>query len=305
MSVYALDLADVLTDQVRRLVGVHSRTQKAIAIFGQIGHQTQVSEFAGSESPLNARLRRSRVRRSLASIYVQGAGSFAETVATSILQIVGNSVKWSWNTITANYLILLLLASSAFINNYYSSRVSTEWWHERKAIKFMSRLGVGSDSPMSRAVYVNDLEDAIALDASIATNMIYSSECKDTFESIMNLSSPPDGYYAPDGTERLYTPRALHFRQTRQHLSTRRHDLLVAVRVVNSVEREMIKAEWEHWLIEETARCRQLETLLNTNLTSDTDYRLRRLQANKEAVRRWHSNYCPSCERDSKVALRL
>jgi hypothetical protein len=57
-------------------------------------------------------------------------------------------------------------------------------------------------------------------------------------------------------------------RRTRQHFGAYRHDLLVAMRVINNVEREILAVEWENWLIDENARCGQLEELLRENRTS-------------------------------------
>ncbi|KAG8534130.1 uncharacterized protein KY384_000974 [Bacidia gigantensis] len=302
MKTDALDLSDVLSDQVRKLVGVHSRTKKAISIFGKVGQQTQVSEFAGSDSPLNARLRRSRVRRSLTSIYLQGLGSFAETVATSILQIVGNFIEWLWNTFTANSVVLLLLGSSVLFNFYFSSRGSAEWWRERKAVKYMASLGVSSDGTMSKAIYVNHIEDATSLETPDETS---GSQCRDAFDSIMNIGDPLTSIPSPGSAQQTRTPQSLHYQNTRQHLGTRRHDLMVAMRVVNSIERELIRGEWERWLVEETTRCRQLGTLLKANTTDGPDTGLGRLQANKEALTHWYESYCPSCEEEGAMAVRL
>jgi|SRR5579862_9590498 len=57
-------------------------------------------------------------------------------------------------------------------------------------------------------------------------------------------------------------------RRTRQHFAAYRHDLLVAMRVINNVEREILAVEWENWLIDENTRCGQLEDLLRENRTS-------------------------------------
>ena len=34
-----------------------------------------------------------------------------------------------------------------------------------------------------------------------------------------------------------------------------RHDLLVAMKLVNTIEQETMRAEWEHWVMEEAERC--------------------------------------------------
>ena len=295
MKTDALDLTDVLSDQVRRLVGVHGRTKKAVNIFGLVGQQTQVSEFAGSESPLNARLRRSRKRRTLTSIVLYNLGSLAETIAASVLQIIGNCIQWGWKTVTANSLILALLTFSIVGNLVFSSRNTSEWWRERRASRFMSKLGVGSDRTMSKAVYISDIGDLTVMDTSSSSSTLdgSGSSCRNTFDNIMNLSESPDsGSLGIASTRISHEPRADRLKRTRQNLGSRRHDLLVAMRVVNSIEREVLKAEWEAWLVEENARCLDLGSMLRKNKTN--------LEGEKRMeVARWHEIYCGSCERES------
>jgi hypothetical protein len=103
---------------------------------------------------------------------------------------------------------------------------------------------------------------------------------------------------------------AKRLRRTRQHLGSYRHNLVVAMRVVNSVEKEMLQAEWENWLLDENTKCRKVEAMLRDNRTGiphgrdakgsasqqvldtqhgDTDGRLDELRA-------WQAEYCGSCE---------
>lgn len=45
-------------------------------------------------------------------------------------------------------------------------------------------------------------------------------------------------------------------------MGAHRHDLLVAMRVVNKIELEMVQSEWESWLRGETRRCELVRDLL-------------------------------------------
>ena len=314
MKLDALDLADVLSDQVRRLVGVHGRTRKAIAIFGQIGQQTQVSEFEGSDSPLNARLHRSRKRRTLTGLALQAVGSFAEAVIASILQIIGNCIRWSWNTITANSLIISFLALSLVANLIFSSRITSEWWRDHKAIRYMSHLGVGSDTIMAKAIYIHDLEDATVSD-TLSTSGHPHSLCRDTFSSVIKpsysySSFSPTVLSSPTSPTTLQTSTTLHFQATRHHITTRRHDLLVALRIISSIEREIVKAEWEHWILQENARCNHLGRILShRNKTAEGS----KGSENQEQivddgrgemtgeVKEWIGEYCGSCSREREA----
>lgn len=86
------------------------------------------------------------------------------------------------------------------------------------------------------------------------------------------------------------------------------------MRVVNNVEQEMIKAEWENWLLDENARCKQVEAMLQEKraLVSSSGKRKGRdpqqILATKErgsemleAARAWHEDYCGSCKIEQKL----
>ena len=302
MEVDALDLIDVLSDQVRRLVGAHGRTKKAIAVFGPVGQSASISEFAGSDSPLSARLRRARRAKTFPSIVIQNVASLAETVATSILQAIGGSMRWVWNTISANSLILLVLTLSILINVITSGTGTSEWWQDRKASKLMTRLGVGSDQSLSKSIYLSDLEQATAVSTPDDWDTSPPSICQKTFNSIMEL--PNGSGHRASAVSPLHgqLDAAPRLQRRRQHLGSRRHDLLVAIRVVNSIEREMMRAEWEGWLVHENARCQQLGKVIRLN---ETDGKGNKLSDRKQDVEKWFDDYCGSCEMEVEKVSKM
>ena len=151
----------MITDQVRTFASVHGRTKKAIQIFGSVGLQTQSSLFAGNDAPLKAQLRRKMRRRTLTSLAFESLVSLLESVATSAMQIVFDFVRWAWKTIDANSLLLGFLAVSVLVNVIFSSTGTSDWWRDRKAGKFMARLGVGPDLTMSKSIYLHELRSGM------------------------------------------------------------------------------------------------------------------------------------------------
>lgn len=93
------------------------------------------------------------------------------------------------------------------------------------------------------------------------------------------------------------TGRRLH--RSRQHLGNYRHDLLVAMRLVNRIEREIVQAEWENWLVDELARCDQVGRLLWEQSTQAGTANARR-EGDLEGLRRWHAEYCGSCRQEAR-----
>ena len=124
-----------------------------------------------------------------------------------------------------------------------------------------------------------------------------------TFQSVMSLADRPAVVH-PTELE-ISTPLTKaterRLRRTRQQLGAYRHDLLVAMRVVNTIEREMLLAEWENWVGDEMFRCNQIERLIRENDTSTRyeDVEAVTIQFGKdmETLRQWHAGYCGSCRR--------
>jgi len=302
----ALDLTDVIAQQVRTFASMNGRTKKAIQIFGQVGLQTQVSEFAGSDAPFRAQLRRSTKHRTLTVLAFESFASMTGSVVTSAGQIILRFFGWLWRTTSANTVILVILGMSILVNLVFSSTGTSDWWRERKAKKFMIRLGVGPDLTMRKAVYLHDLEDSTTLE--VGPSKTSTSQCRDTFNSIMSLVET-DVSHSPIGFSSLrpaQTATIRRLQRSRQHLGTQRHGLLVAMRVVNSIEREMVQAEWETWLLEESVKCNQLGAMIRQNSTElpagKSGHNHQRTNRT-EQISAWHQRYCGSCSKEQEAGL--
>ena len=305
MTLDALDLTDVIAEQVRNFASAHGRTKKAIQIFGSIGQQTQTSEFAGSEAPVKTQLRRSKKRRTLTALAFESFVSMAESVMTSAAQIVLRFVMWVWKTISANQIILCILGASILFNFIFSSRGTSDWWKERKARNFMARLGVRPDLTMSKTILVHDLGDPKALNSEYTRGI--SSQCRDAFDDIISLSdSEADRSSQRGSTTDPQTITIRRLQKSRHHLGTKRHDLFVAMRVINSIEQEMVQAEWENWLVEESVKCKQLgrmiqqngTELLNAHGDGNGQHVLAGMHNRTETIRAWHEDHCGSCSNE-------
>lgn len=305
----SLDLVDLVSDQVRRL-GAHSRTKKAITIFGHVGRQNHVSEFSGAGSNLKLEPRKPRTQRAMHELLLETFLSFLETSVSFLMMWAFGVVRWSWKTMSAHKTILTMLAISAIMNGYYSSRDSWDWWHERHAGNFMARLGVQPNLVMSKSIYMRDIDDAIA-NSTIWSRAGNASDCFTTFhEQTMRYSEMPLSL-SPSGPRDALTKSAIkRFQQTRERLGMYRHNLLVALRVVNSIEKEVVQTEWERWLREEVRRCRQVEVLLGGEATQGDDSQTgqtakaeRVFAEHADGVRQWYEEYCSSCRMEQQQVI--
>lgn len=134
----------------------------------------------------------------------------------------------------------------------------------------------------------------------------------DHFREIANITDLDSPYQNAGAmfSETSTRSTARRLRRTRQHLGTYRYDLTVAIRVVNKIETEMMKAEWENWLLDETTRCKQVQTMLQANQAGSStskkgkttkaqqvmEAKARERHGNMEELRRWHGEYCSSCK---------
>jgi hypothetical protein len=93
---------------------------------------------------------------------------------------------------------------------------------------------------------------------------------------------------------------------------------MVAMRVVNNIEREMMRAEWENWLLDENARCKQAQLLLRetrgnaspNKKTKDAgsqkimEAKDRERKDKLDDLRKWHQEYCGSCKMEQELLLK-
>ena len=166
----ALDLGDVISEQVRRLGSQGtSQTKKALHIFGAVGQETQVTEFEGRNRNLSSQTRGNARKRTLLHLYLEALGSFLEDVLTSVVMWAVAAVKWSWKVANVNWLILFFLCISVISNTFFLSQQSIEWWQNYRATQYMNKLGIGQGLFMNKVVSIHDLEAAISF-LSVTSN---------------------------------------------------------------------------------------------------------------------------------------
>lgn len=152
------DLVDVIADQVRRL-GPHSRTKKAINIFGHVGQQTSVSLFSATGS---GHSKRPQIKqRTLTNMFFETIGSFGESAISSVMMWTFAAIRTLWKISSAHSIILTILLFSMLANTFFTSRDTWEWWSERSSATFMSRIGVGPNPVMGKSIFLRDLDEAL------------------------------------------------------------------------------------------------------------------------------------------------
>ncbi|RBR06935.1 uncharacterized protein FIESC28_10878 [Fusarium coffeatum] len=312
----AEELAEVATDQVRKL-GTRSRTNRAIQVYGQIGQQTEVVVF----SPASTDSTKKQVikPRTLTTMVFETIRSFGESAVSSVIMWAIAVLRNVFNLITAQWIILALLAFSTLTNLLLTSSETSVWWKERRAAGFMQNIGIRPNTMMSKAIYFADLHEASGTNQALS--FPDNSTCFSTFKDLLDTTDMDTPWEDAGASLSSPTSRATarRLRRTRQRLGTYRHDLLVAMRVVNSIEREMLQSEWENWLVDEKVLCDELDTMLEQQ--DETKERKKGADTSKgskgsqkvmepisakrrQVLEQWRDSYCGSCKQDYQVVMK-
>ncbi|RMZ86890.1 hypothetical protein DV736_g5885, partial [Chaetothyriales sp. CBS 134916] len=184
----ALDLADLVADQVRTL-GAHSMTKKAIQLFGPVGQSREIAhlQLDDNDESVGPEIGRGAVPRSLAGLLMREAGSAARSALVVVLDALLKLAQYLAKTLVANKLILAALAISVLYNAYHTWRDGLQWYREGSAVRFMHRVGVSDSTVLSRAVYVADLDAALTADSGLP--MAEASACYGVFADEYNLDN--------------------------------------------------------------------------------------------------------------------
>lgn len=310
----AEELAELVTDQIRKL-GPRARTHRAIQVYGHVGQQTQVVVF--SPAPSDGSKKQAIKLRTLTALVWETVRSFGESAVSSLIMWAFAGLKKLFEVMTAQRLLLALLGISTITNLLLTSTETAVWWKERRAAGFMRHLGVSPNMMMSRAIYLADLQDATAGSGG-ELSFPQNSTCFTSFQEVLNATDMDAPWESAGSSFSSPSTKstAQRLRQTRQRLGAYRHDLVVAMRVVNGIEREMLQSEWENWLVNEKSLCDDLGVILesegtNKGSSSDSSNKAQTAQKimqsmpeeRKQALREWRGKYCGSCRSDYETMM--
>lgn len=125
------------------------------------------------------------------------------------------------------------------------------------------------------------------------TDLLQHSE--EPAAAVSSSASINPSYHAITSTRNT----ASRLARSRLSLQTYRHDLLIALRVVNNVEREVLRAEYENWLLDEGNWCRRVKGVIGPASEGDGEGSKGGDSDSAgvgEEVRDWVEDYCGACE---------
>ncbi|WPG98485.1 Hypothetical protein R9X50_00127600 [Acrodontium crateriforme] len=306
----ALDVTNVAMDQVSRL-GNHSKTNRAIDIFGNIGQHSETASI----DPTTTISKTASLPKPQAPRKAFGLGRLIiNDVFVRILALLGwvldIAMALSKNVIgvcTAHSLLLTLLLVSVMWNTWHEYRDGVLWWRERGAAHFMTRLGVGPSPSMTKAVYLADIESLVQPPLSSVWDdgnttfggdmQAQTKTCRSTFldHLAISTSSLSEAVFSSENSDiaTKRTSSSRRFQRTRAALASYRHDLLVAMRVVNRVEKDVVSAEWESWVQGEAERCILVKQMFQRQNPHGKDTPSLEAELGEDFV-----HYCRGCQAD-------
>ncbi|KAK3115000.1 SNF1-interacting protein [Teratosphaeriaceae sp. CCFEE 6253] len=291
----ALDLTNVAMDQVAKL-GHHSKTNRAVEIFGNIGQQSgtvvpQLDTAAIAKlgsAPSSTKAAKLQKPAGLVSMVVDDVLGKCVQFVGWLLDVAIAISKAGFGLLSAHTFLVALLATSALYNSWHEYRDGLLWYRERSAAKFMTRMGLVA------APSTNDTDNVPMYRLWTPSAPAEADEhktCRSTFtDEVLTTSTSFLNTEQDRASARLS--------RSRDALARYRHDLLVALRVINRVERDVVDAEYEEHVRAETSRCVKVGSMLARQQGGKTGQAPGSEGEAAKALGEDFALYCESCQHE-------
>ncbi|CCF58033.1 hypothetical protein KAFR_0D03850 [Kazachstania africana CBS 2517] len=146
-----------------------------------------------------------------------------------------------------NRLLLLSLLFSILLNIFLTGRSTVSYWSVKRAENtFRSYATENRDMGKSRSITMDDLD--------ILTNDLALEESNLAFKKFNEDESSKDA----------------RFRETRNELAVRRNELLVELKILQNMERELVQGTYRKFLLMEAGKCVRAENEFSDIYKNDT-----------------------------------
>lgn len=167
-----------------------------------------------------------------------------------------------------NRALLMLLFVSVLFNVFLSGRSTLNYWSVKTAEKkFKNFLHDSGKFSMQRSIKIDEL-DLLTEYLAVDQNNLAYNKFQETLEQI-------DGSY--------------RYKETRKEVAIKRNELLVELRILQNMERELVQGDYKKFLIEEVDRCIVAKREVSDIFNNDANIQ----------------EYCTSCENELTRISRL
>ncbi|SCW03088.1 LAFE_0G02674g1_1 [Lachancea fermentati] len=211
-------------------IGRHGKIIKAIRICGQLG----VVEDDKADNPVEIATNANIVKFSRSLLFrflMRWSLLYLVNTIFMVIRILFHMLHTiTGSVLMLNRTILLALILSIIVNLSLTGKTALSYWSVRRAESMFKGYVDGGHKPLERAVYIKDLD---LLSDSLANN---NDVC---FQKFLQSS---------DRVETKY-------RKTRHEIAVRRNEVLVELKILASMEKELVHGDYMSFLLEEIDHC--------------------------------------------------
>ncbi|CAK7897105.1 membrane-anchored lipid-binding protein Sip3p [[Candida] anglica] len=230
-----------------KAIGTHGQVVKAIYMYGKLTRSTYAEDTPDVEATYFGLLSALRlVFHRAMLLLLRFSALFIHFLANAIITLIKG--------IRMNQFIIILLVGSGLLNLCMLGKTTQSYWHARRVSKIASEFLASDPWVLQRAVYIKDTEDMLQV---IRTpESMNDSRCFDMFKKTsfsLNHERYPqwNAEYGDADTREV----ARNLKKSLQEIGIKRNELLVNLKMLNSMEEEIAQGEWKNWLLSEIQRC--------------------------------------------------
>ncbi|CAK9438631.1 uncharacterized protein LODBEIA_P28550 [Lodderomyces beijingensis] len=182
-------------------------------------------------------------------------------------------LKFVAGIVSANYVFIAIIIGLLVLNIMLVGKSSMNYWTAHNASSTIKKYMSHEPLVMQRAVYSKDvqtyLNSAMLADNRTSQHKPFKIFLKASFlQNFRNTSTIDWGDYFSDDTLSV----AKNLRSSFQDIGVKRHELLVQLKILNQMEKELAVAEYVNWLMSEIQRCDYMQEnifvqLVNAEMT--------------------------------------
>ncbi|SCV03176.1 LANO_0G02608g1_1 [Lachancea nothofagi CBS 11611] len=227
-------------------IGKHGQVLKAVRLCGQLAlieGTDDILDVSNNEAASYSRVSLMRFSMKYVLFYIV---NFIFTVIRMSFQLTHTILT---NVIALNRFVLLGLVLSIFINMFMLGKSSWSYWSVKSAENLFKSYLDGGRQPMQRALYIEDL--------NLLTDVLISGN-GDCFEKFMSSDREVESKY----------------RATRHEIALKRNELLVELKILNTMDKELVHGDYLAFLSDEIHNCRTVEQDMPDTWINDTQLQM-------------------------------
>lgn len=235
-------------------IGRHGMIAKSIFLFGKIIRSDHLQPEI--ESPLT--------KVGFFTIFRMQAKKYLVTVVSGMIWAVRMLMFFTVSVIRSfslQWVLLVVIALLSMFNMFLIGKSSVSYWTVYKAGLFAQYLSNREPIMLQRAVYLQDVQDKVresALESFNSTGRALEVFLNNSF--VFNRMETVDWNLVYGDLETRSVAQRLSSQY--HNIGVRRHELMVQLKILNDMEFDIAKAEWENWLRSELNRCDFIKTNL-------------------------------------------